>query len=802
MFYNYFKTAFRNLLRNKGYAVINIVGLAVGIAACLLIFLVIQFETSFDNFHTKKNQIYRLGTGLNSQDGLSYTGGSAFPVGPQIRIDFPQVKQVASIFNNGGQVTIEGDSSPQKKFNENNFFYVEPEFFKVFDFGWLAGNAETCLKDPNSAVLTQSTAEKYFGDWRYAIGKTFKYENKTLYKVCGILKNVPANSDFPLGILVSYSALQNTYVKNNLSDWVSTFGDAYTFVVLPPELSQNKFNAQLKTFAKKHKPVEYAADAPTAQPLTEMHFDDRFGNYSGHTFSHSLINALALIGIFLIVIASVNFINLATAQAINRSKEVGIRKVLGSNRTQLAFQFIGETFLITLASMIIAVSMAAVALPFLNQLLEVKMTMSLVTNPVLLLFFAITVLLVTFLSGIYPAIILSGFNPITALKSKITSKMVGGLSLRRVLVVLQFVIAQVLIIGMLIVVSQMNYFRSASLGFDKASVVNVPFPGDSVSRTKMEFVRDELLDNPDIRNVSFSFASPASEDNWNSDFTYERAAKKTDFSANLKWADASYFKTYGLLFLAGRPYYVSDTIREFVVNETLLKKLGVRRPQDALGKEISLWNGRKVARIVGVIKDFNCFSLKRPMAAVILSTWKDIYQTINIKMRPASEKASLAYIKRLWSTAFPDYAYEYHFLDDTISNFYKQENQLSILYKVFAALAIFISCLGLHGLVSFMAVQRTKEVGIRKVLGASVRHIIYLFSKEFTLLILVAFVISAPIAYFIMHGWLLDYSYRIDLGVSIFLTAVAGSVCIAWIAVGYRALRAALTNPVNTLRSE
>ncbi|HLX92941.1 MAG TPA: ABC transporter permease [Puia sp.] len=801
MFFSYFKTALRNLLRNKGYVAINIAGLVVGIAACMLIFLVIRYETSFDNFHHKRNQIYRLGTGLHSQDGIVYSAGCVFPAGPQIRIDFPQVREVASIFQNSGQVTIVTGGQEQK-FNEENFFYSEPEFFSMFDFGWLSGNAESCLKDPASAVLTQAMAEKYFGDWKTAIGKTFKFNNKTVYKICGILKNIPANSDFPLAIVVSYSALRNTFIKDNLKDWVSTFSDAYTFVVLPPDLPVTKFNGQLRAFAKKYKPPEYAADAPIAQPLGDLHSDNRFGNFSGHTFSRSLINALSLIGLFLIVIASVNFVNLATAQAANRSKEVGIRKVLGSNRKQLGMQFLGETFLVTLVATGLALCLAIVLLPFLNRLLDLRMAVSFDSDPLLFFFVAIILAAVTLLSGTYPAIVLSRFNPITALKSRITARMAGGLSLRRILVVLQFVIAQILIIGMLIVVGQMNYFRTASLGFDKASVVNVPFPGDSVSRTKMEFVRDELLDNPDIRNVSFSFASPASEDNWNSDFTYERAAKKTDFSANLKWADASYFKTYGLLFLAGRPYYVSDTIREFVVNETLLKKLGVRRPQDALGKEISLWNGRKVARIVGVIKDFNCFSLKRPMAAVILSTWKDIYQTINIKMRPASEKASLAYIKRLWSTAFPDYAYEYHFLDDTISNFYKQENQLSILYKVFAALAIFISCLGLHGLVSFMAVQRTKEVGIRKVLGASVRHIIYLFSKEFTLLILVAFVISAPIAYFIMHGWLLDYSYRIDLGVSIFLTAVAGSVCIAWIAVGYRALRAALTNPVNTLRSE
>jgi predicted permease len=803
MIKNYLKTALRNLKRNKSYAVINILGLAVGIAASLLIFLVIQFESSFDNFHKKKKDIYRLGTQFHTQDGVSYSDGIAFPVGPSLRLDFPQLKEVASIYRNGGQVTVEDGSTQLKKLREDNFYYAEPEFFKMFDFGWLAGNAKICLKDPNSAVLTQATAEKYFGDWKTAIGKTIKYENKTPYKVTGILKNPPPNTDFPLSVVVSYTALQNTFIKNNINDWVSTFGGAYTFVVLPPELPASKFDTQLKAFAKKHKPAEYSKDAYVTQPLSEIHYDDRFGNYSNHTFSHSLITALALIGIFLLLIACVNFVNLATAQAVNRSREVGVRKVLGSNRPQLAFQFLGETALITIGAVLIAIVMAESALPFLNRLLEVKMTMNFVFNPGLILFVVIIAILVTFLSGLYPAIILSRFNPVTALKSKITSKMIGGISLRRALVVLQFAIAQILIIGMLIVVSQMNFFRNASLGFDKASVINVPVPGDSISHTKVNYLRDRLIANNDIQSVSFSFASPSSANsNWSSDFKFDHATKSTNFSANLKWADPDYFKTFHLVFVAGRPYYPSDTVHEFVVNETLLRKLGVRNPQDAIGKEISFWDGEKVAPIVGVVRDFNSYSLREPMAPVVLSTWKDVYQTINIKIKPGAEKAVLPYVEKLWNANFPDYVYEYKFLDESIANFYKQEDQLSMLYKIFAGIAIFISCLGLYGLVSFMAVQRTKEVGIRKVLGASARHIVYLMSKEFTLLIIVAFVISAPTAWYIMHKWLQNYTYRIPLSASIFLLAIVSSIIIAWITVGQRAIKTAIANPVKSLRSE
>ncbi len=694
----------------------------------------------------------------------------------------------------------------QKKLQEDNFYYAEPQFFSIFNFPLLAGDSKTALKNPNSALLTQATAEKYFGvgpnNYRDAIGKTIKYANKTLFTVTGILKNIPHNSDFPLNVVVPFSALQNTNIQDNLNDWVSVYSEAYTFVVLPADLPAEKFNAELKAFAKKHKPAEYANDVFIAQPLSEIHYDERFGNFKGHTFSHSLIAALSLIGIFLIVIACVNFINLATAQAVNRSKEVGVRKVLGSKRKQLVMQFLGETALIVSIALIFAIGITAFTLPFLNKLLEVQMTMNFIANPLLILFILATGTIVTLLSGIYPAIILSGFNPITALKSKITAKMVGGISLRRALVVSQFVIAQVLIIGMFVVVSQMDFFRNASLGFDKANIINVTVPGDSMSRTKIDYMRNQLLSNPNIKNVSFSFRAPSSQGGWNSEFKYNHSNKNTDFNANLKWADVDYFKTYNLQFVAGRPYYASDSAREFVVNETLLKKLGITNPKDALDKQIDFWDGEKVGNIVGVIKDFNIYSLHKPIAPVVLSPWKNFYQTINIKIKPDAEKTVLPYVEKLWTSQFRDYAYSYKFLDQTIENFYKQEEQLSQLYKIFAAIAIVISCLGLYGLVSFMAVQRTKEVGVRKVLGASVGNIIYLLSKEFIVLIIIAFVISAPIAYYIMYQWLQNYTYRIPLSASIFILAIISSIFIAWITVSERAIRAALANPVKSLRTE
>lgn len=805
MFNNYFKTAYRALLRNKAYALVNISGLAIGIAACLLIFLVIQFETSFDNFHSKRNNIYRIGTVRpatgNAEAG--FTPGTAFPVGPALRSEFTNVKQVARIMRSSDEPLTLLNTNDSKKSFKATLFYTEPEFFNMFDFEWLNGSAKESLTEPNSVVLTKKAAERFFGDWHIALGKTMMHgtRKQEIYTVKGILQDPPANTDFPLDVIVSYATVPNTSIKDNLDDWVSTWGSAYTFVELPADISIPKFNNDLKVFAKKHKPAEYAGDSYIAQPFDEIHYDERFGNYNGHTFSKSLITALQLIGLFLVLIACVNFINLATAQAVNRSKEIGVRKVLGSNRMQLAFQFLSETAIITAVSMLLAIGLAYASLPFLNRLLHLNMVFSM-ANPTIILFLTMLFLVVSFLAGVYPAIIISGFNPITALKTKITSRMIGGISLRRVLVIFQFAIAHVLIIGTLIVVSQMNFFREATLGFDKASIITIPVPQDSIGRSKFDYIKNQLLQNKNIKNVSFSFSAPSSDGNWNSDFKFNHSTKTTDFSANLKWADTSYFRTYNLQFVAGRPYNYCDTVRELVVNETLLRKVGIKDPKDAIGKEINFWDGQMVAPIVGVVRDFNSYSLREPMAAVVLSTWKNMYQTLSIKTMPGKEKEVLAQMKTLWSATYPDYVYDYSFLDETIANFYRQENQLAQLYKIFALIAIFISCLGLYGLVSFMAAQRTKEVGIRKVLGAAPRHIVYLLSKEFTLLIIIAFVIAAPVAWYVMNKWLQNYTYRIDVSVWIFLLAIIGSMAIAWITVSYKAIKAALANPVKNLRTE
>jgi len=802
MIKNYFKTAFRNLARNKSFALINVAGLGIGIASCLLIFLVIQFEQGFDTFHKKKDRIYRVTTWFDRVGNPDYSSGITYPAPQALRMDFPQLEAVTALSGEEDeQISIAGNGGNIKKFSlEKGVFFADKELTNVLDISWLAGNPATALSEPRTVVLAQSEAERYFGSWEQAMGKTIIRNTRTHLKVTGIIKDMPAATDFPLKVLIS---LKTSWQTSN-TDWSNTASSFNCLVVLPEGMGQAAFDALLQGFYRKHR----TDDNPNIrtsyhlQPLSDIHFDNRFGNFNQRTFSKKLINALSLIGLFLLIVACVNFINLATAQAVNRSKEVGVRKVLGGSRKQLAAQFLGETFLITLCAVMVAVVITWLVLPLLGRLLDIPLSWKHDKLPAVGLFLLITTVGVTLLSGFYPAIILSGFHPIEALKSRMTSKSIGGLSLRRGLVILQFAIAQVLIIGTLVVVSQMKFFKNESMGFAKEAIVTTPLPSDSISRTKTDALRNVLLQQPGIKNISFSYAAPSSGDSWTSDFNFDRSPTPTPFEPSLKWADASYLATYGLQLVAGRNYIETDTVREFLVNESVVRKLGIKNVTDILGKEISFWKGELQGSVVGVVKDFHDNSLRDPISPVVLACRKGNYRIIGIKIDMGRAPAALATIEKTWNTFFPDYIYDYKFLDEQIAGFYKQENQLSKLYTLFAAIAIFISCLGLYGLVSFMAVQRTKEVGIRKVLGASIAHIMYLFSKEFTLLIGIAFIIAAPLAWYIMHRWLGNFAFQISLGIGFFVLAIIGSLLVAWITVGYKAFRSAIANPVKSLRTE
>jgi len=511
---------------------------------------------------------------------------------------------------------------------------------------------------------------------------------------------------------------------------------------------------------------------------------------------------LWLIAAFILLIACVNFINLSTAQAVNRAKEIGVRKVLGSNKSQLRIQFIIETFLIVTIAVILAAVITLLALPYVNKLLELSLSFNILTNPAVILFLLAVTIAVTALAGFYPSIVLSRFNPVNALKSKLTANTTKGISLRRGLVVFQFIIAQALIIGTLIIVTQMNYFMDQPLGFDKDAIVNVPYRPDSTGSKLTDYLKQQLLSNG-AQAVSFSSNSPMEDDNnMFTSFKFDHALKDEDFQAISKFADNDYVPTYKLQLIAGRNLKPVPYTQEFLVNESFVKSLGLKKPEDILNKEISIMDGLIKCPVVGVLKDFNDRSLRQNLAPVLIATNATMYRQASIKLSTTNIASSMQSIKKIWEQTFPNRVYEYRFLDDKIASFYKQETQLSQLYKIFAAIAIFLSCLGLYGLASFMAVQRIKEVGIRKVLGATAGNIVYLFSKEFIILISIAFLIATPLAWYFMNKWLQDYAYRINISWWLFIAGGAGAIIIALITVSFQAIKAAVANPVKSLRTE
>jgi putative ABC transport system permease protein len=815
MFKNYFKSAFGSLLRNKIYTFINISGLAVGIAVCMMIFFIIQFQTSFDNFHSKKDRIYRVLTEYHNADAANHASGKdvPFPLPTGLKTTFSQIEQVAPIFaSHDDKVLVpDPDGTNSKAFKEDKgVFFTEPSFFKIFDYPLLTGSYES-LKDPNNALITKETAEKYFGDWKTAQGKTIKLEvggyifehGTEILKVSGILATIPSNTDFRLKIVVAYGTGFTGSLMAKSTDWEDRTNSGFgCYVLMPPNTSIDNLNQQLRTYTKQVQSPENN-DNHIFQPLNAVHYDTQTGDYSNKTINRQLLNVLWLIASFILLIACVNFINLSTAQAASRAKEVGVRKVLGSNRSQLQIEFIIETFLIVISAVILACVIIVLTLPYINQLLELSLSFNILNNPAIIYFLLIVTIVVTILACFYPSVVLSRFNPVDVLKSKQTADTAKGISLRRGLVVFQFIIAQALIIGTLIIVKQMNYFMDQPLGFDKEAIINVPFRTDTVWFRKGEYLRQQLMSVSGVKAVTFSSNTPVEDGNdmW-STLKFDHSGKEADFKAITKFTDNEYLEAYKLELIAGRNLKPSNMTREFLVNESLVKSLGIKNPDEILNKEISIWGGRIKCPVVGVVKDFNDRSFRNELAPLLITTNITMYSEAGIKLDTKNIFSTLQSVKTIWEKTLPNFVYQYRFLDDKIAGFYKQENQLSQLYKIFAAIAIFLSCLGLYGLALFMAVQRTKEVGIRKVFGACAGNIVYLFSREFVILIAYAFIIAAPLAWYFMQNWLQNYVYRISMSWRIFAAGGLVVIIIALATISFQAIRAAFANPVNSLRSQ
>jgi putative ABC transport system permease protein len=804
MFKNYCKTAFRNLIRNKKFSLINISGLAIGVASAMLIFIVVHYELSYDTFQPDYKNIYQVAIESKFPDGTSYTPGTPYPALYALRNKFPQVTTGVLYSNYGSQLTVvapDGTPSKEKRFiEESGIFFADAEFFKIFKTKWLSGSP-VVLDQPNKIVLSKKMAGKYFGEWENAVGKLIRLDNLNTVQVAGIIEDAPGNSDFQFGAIGSYPILKNSSFYPYSKEWGTTSSNEQVYMLLPPGQSAAAINSQLIQFSNDHinRGSRRIRNTAFIRPLSILHFDPRMDNMGDHVTSKTTLLTLSLIALFILVMACINFVNLSTVQAVNRSKEIGIRKVMGSSRWNLLWQILGETSLVVLSSIILAIGIAELCLPFIKHVSSIKETIHLITWQTGL-FLVLVFFLVTILAGLYPALVVSGFSPILALKNKINSASVGGISLRRSLVVLQFAISQVLIVGTLIALSQMSFIQNANLGLDKEGILIVKGNGDSTQISRMNFFKSELKKSPYIREVSQCSDAPSSDNNSGTNFAFDHKPDE-NYTLFLKFGDADYFNTFGLQFAAGGPPAQSDTVKDVVINETLVGKLGLKSAAVAIGKDISIGQG-PWRKIVGVVKDFRSNSLREEIKPTLIACNKNDYSYTALKLRAANLGAVKEQVQQVWDKYFPEYSNQTYFMDERIEEFYSQEHQLALLYKIFAGIAVFISCLGLYGLVSFMAVQRRKEVGIRKVLGASIAQIVFLFSREFTILILIAFAIAAPVAWYMMSNWLDHFVYRIPMRPVIFILAIILSISIAWLTVGYKSFRAALLNPAKSLKTE
>jgi len=792
MIKNYIKIAWRNLKRNKAYAFISVVGLALGITCGILIFTLITYHLSFDNFHKNPDRIYRLYTEWHD-DGIGRSQGVPQPLGKTFRNDFALAEKTARVISFHDNLITITQGNQVKKFNEEDgVAFTEPGYFDILNFPLVKGDKKTILVKPGEAIVTEKTARKYFGN-ADPIGKVFRLDNKVNFTITGVLKDLPANTDRKQQVYVSYGNMDEYTDKRREDNWGGVFSGSEAFTLLKPTTTLANANEAMALIIKKHYTGrDLKVWKFKLQPLSDIHFNSDLDGYADKKY----LWALFFIGLFLIITACVNFVNLATAQALNRAKEIGVRKVLGSLPRQLFWQFIAETTLITLVAVIVAVALSFIALPVINNLFHSQMAFELSQ---LALFIVLISILVVFLSGSYPGLVLARFQPILALKSKLSQEHVGGFSLRRILVVTQFSISQVLIIGAIIIVSQLHYSQTADLGFNKDAVVLLPIPQND--KAKLSTLHNRINEVQGVEKSSYCYRPPASQSNNSTDVRFNHRAEDEHWGINTKPGDENFLSTFGIKLVAGRNFFPADTTREFLVNETFVKKLNLK-PQDVIGKMLSV-NGRSTtAPIVGVVKDFYNYSFHTEISAICIMPDYRSYSTLAVKINMRNAQSSLAAFEKIWNETFPEELYSYQFLDDSVGKFYEMDNIQLKLVEAFAGIAILIGCLGLYGLVSFMAVRKTKEIGVRKVLGADTQHILWLFGKEFTYLLLIAFVIAAPLAWWVMHNYLQDFKYRITIGPGIFLASILSTFIIASITVGYRSIMAATANPVKSLRSE
>ncbi|MEO8150787.1 MAG: ABC transporter permease [Bacteroidia bacterium] len=791
MITNFLKIAFRNLLRYKFFSFINIFGLAIGIACCTVIFLFVNDELSYDKHNKDADRIYRVVKDFVNDDGTSLPDATTPPaLAIAMQNEIPEIETVVRLFPGWGSKFYV--KCGEKKFLEENVYRADSSIFDVFTLSFVQGNAKNAFSQLKAVVLTESTAKKYFGNGN-AIGKSIEIDEMGTHVITAIIKDLPRTSHFKFDFLIS----TRTIGGNIDTDW--GFYNFYTYIKLKPNTSIASVLPKIKLLFKKYN--EGNKNLYYAQALTDIHLHSNLKWELEPNSDNTYILIFITIGLFIIVIAGINYVNLSTARASLRAKEIGIRKVAGAAKNSLIRQFLTESVIIAVLASIVAVVIAQLVLPAINNITHKDLSLISTHNYFVFAFLLMGAIAIGIIAGLYPALYLSSFEPAKVLKGfKLNNKY--NFNLRKVLVIVQFTISIVLIVGTLIINRQVEYIQSAKLGFEKEQVMMIPDVG-YLSRSQIQSLKNELLQLPGVKKVASTDGIIGGQ-NWTN--SVRSKGSQNSLLLNFLNVDYDFIDALNLSLKEGRgfsPKFMGDTADGIILNETAVKQLGIKEP--VLGKQI-VWSENDdttyYAKVIGVIKDFHFTSLRSEIKPFAFVTDPNRQFYFAAKLNGDNIQKTISQVQAVWNKSVPERPFQYFFLDDTYNKLYRSERNFRIVFLYITALAIIIACLGLFGLASFMTQQRVKEIGIRKVLGASVSGIVSLLSKDFLKLILIAALIAFPVAWFAMQKWLQDFAYRIQINWWIFLVAALSALVIALLTISFQAIKAAIANPVKSLRTE
>lgn len=798
MFRNYFISALRSFLNNKTFSIIYLVGLALGITSCLIIFLFVENELKFDRIHPDSDRTYRITHLFKMPQSNDFIANTQSPMADAIRETMTGFEKVVKVyFTSQQQVIIDEEVTL-----EENLVFTEPDFFDFFAVDWIAGDQESALRNVNSIVLTEGFAGKYFPP-DSALGEPIILFDSIPFTITGLVKDPDIHTHLPFTALVSINSLTEEIFGFDYNQWRATLGGFFTYVKLNPGIDPEQFEEQFTALKEKYlreedREMEYFF----LQPIKDIHMNEQFRmDNPGYTTSREFIIVISLVGILILIIASINVINLRTAYALKRSIEVGVRKVSGAFRKDLIRQFMLENLILVVLAVVISLLLSELLLNSVNTIFEGAISLELYASPSLFLYLLLAILVVTALTGFYPSVVLSSFHPARVLYRTIHSKGEKRFSLRNILIVFQFIIALGLIMVTLTISHQLRYMLQKDVGFSKEDIVNITLPdSDPLIITRL---RNRLIRDPDIEQFSFSNGAPASNMRLGSFFSYAGAPEGERYLFDIKYVDTSYLDLFALELLAGnwfRNYPAADTSNLIVVNEAFIRKMGISLPADAVGKLVTRGTGSN--EIVGVIRDFHVQSLYNQIIPVALYIRPDEYFVLSIKYRNGSEQKLLSGLGDLWRELFPNELFQHQFQDEFLESYYSREEMTGKLTRWFALLAILITCLGIFGLVLFVTTKRIKEFGIRKVLGVTGTGIIALVAKDFIMQIAFAFLIATPIAWLFISRWMQNFAYHAPVRPWIFFIPLAAIFTASLIPVFFTTLKAANTNPAECLRYE